>query len=389
MKVLSMVRVNLLRSLRDRLELFFTVLLPLILILVLGLTYGSGASMKVGVADADGGALASDLVSTVESTPGWEVDLRRYGSVDQLRDAASRGIVDVAIAIPAGYTADLTSGGSAQVTVLTTPTQRAIAARTVADQAIAAETSVIRAAQFSAKTDGIPFATALAAARSRAAEVPGVTVAIQPVNAASTDAATGFSAGAQSQLILFMFLTSLTGAVELVITRQLGVSRRLFSTPTGATTIIVGESLARIAFALAQGIFIVAASALLFGVQWGDPLSLAAVIGVFSLVAGGAAMVIGAVASNPSQAGALGPALGLLLGLLGGAMVPLEVFPSTMQTVARLTPHAWAMDALAVASEAGRGIADIAPQLGVLLAFSVVFFAIAVARFRRVLVGAA
>jgi ABC-2 type transport system permease protein len=386
MKVLSMVRTNLVRALRDRTALFFSVLLPLILILVLGLTYGSGATAKVGLLDADGGALAADLTAAIEASPGITVDIRRYDSLDTLRDASSRGIVEVAVAIPAGYTDALRGGGSSQVTVMVPATQRAIAVRTVVDQAIAAETGLVRAAQFAVKTQGIPFDAALASARQRRATVPGVAVTVEAVNAAS--AGGGFNAGAQSQLVLFMFLTSLTGAVELVLTRQLGVSRRIFASPTSATTIIVGESLARIAFALAQGVFIVGASAVLFGVAWGDPVSLAAVVLVFSVVAGGAAMIVGAVAANPSQAGAIGPALGLLLGLLGGAMVPLELFPSTMQTIARLTPHAWAMDALAIASQAGNAIVDVLPQLSVLAIFAVVFFAIAATRFRRVLVGA-
>ena len=387
MKVLSMVRTNLVRALRDRTALFFSVLLPLILILVLGLTYGSGASLRVGLVDADGGPLAADLAAAIQASPGVAVDLRRYQTVDELRDASSRGIVEVALAIPAGYTAALEGGGSAALTFFTPPTQLALAARTIVDRAVADQTALVRATQFAVKTQGTGFSAALAGAQGLQARVPGVAVTVQPVNAASTG--NGFSAGAQSQLVLFMFLTSLTGAVELVLTRQLGVSRRIFASPTGATTIIVGESLARIAFALAQGAFIVGASAVLFGVSWGDPVSLAAVVLVFSVVAGGAAMIIGALAANPSQAGALGPGLGMLLGLLGGAMVPLEVFPPAMQAVARLTPHSWAMDALAVASQPGNSVVDILPQLGVLALFAVVFFAIATVRFRRVLVGAA
>jgi ABC-2 type transport system permease protein len=98
-------------------------------------------------------------------------------------------------------------------------------------------------------------------------------------------------------------------------------------------------------------------------------------------------MIIGSLASNPSQAGALGPALGMMLALLGGAMVPLEVFPAAMQQAARLTPHAWAMEALAAARVAGAGLGDILPQLTVLLGFAVVFFAIAGMRFRHALVN--
>jgi ABC-2 type transport system permease protein len=227
----------------------------------------------------------------------------------------------------------------------------------------------------------------LAAARARSATVAGVAVEVVPVNVATIGTG-GYGAGAQSQLVLFMFLTSLTGAVELVITRQLGISRRMFATPTGPWTIIGGESLARIAFAIAQGLFIVGASAVLFGVGWGDPVAVGVILVVYALVAGGASMIVGSVASTPSQAGALGPAIGIVLALLGGAMVPLEVFPPVMQTAARLTPHAWAMDALGTVVNAGSGIGAVLPQLAVLLAFAGLFFAVAVVRFRRVLVGA-
>jgi len=110
------------------------------------------------------------------------------------------------------------------------------------------------------------------------------------------------------------------------------------------------------------------------------------VVLVYALVAGGASMIVGAVAATPSQAGALGPALGMVLALLGGAMVPLEIFPPTMQAVARLTPHAWAMDALAVASGPGASVTDILPQLAVLLGFAALLFGIAIVRFRRALV---
>ena len=78
----------------------------------------------------------------------------------------------------------------------------------------------------------------------------------------------------------------------------------------------------------------------------------------------------------------------MVLALLGGAMVPLEVFPPVMQTVARLTPHAWALDALGTVVNGGSGIGAVLPQLAVLLTFASLFFAVAVVRFRRVLVGA-
>ena len=191
--------------------------------------------------------------------------------------------------------------------------------------------------------------------------------------------------GAQSQVILFMFLTSLTGATQLILTRQLGISRRMFSTPTGAGTIILGEALGRFAFALFQGGLIVVASALLFGVDWVDPGATAAIVVAFAVVATGAAMLVGTFASNTHQAAALGPALGMIAGLLGGTMVPPEIFPSIMRTLSYVTPHAWAMDAFHAVLLRGAGLVDVLPQIGVILAYAVALLFVAVWRFRRVI----
>jgi ABC-2 type transport system permease protein len=384
MKILAIVQVNLVRASRDRTALFFSVLLPLILILVLGLTYGSGSSARIGLVDDDGGPLAARLVADLAASSDLSVEVRRYDSLDVLRDAASRGIVQVGIEVPAGYTTGLQSGGETTVTLVVPPTAVASAIRTMAELAIAAQASLVRAARFAGATNGRSFEANLEAASTLAATLPGVGTTVVPINAADTSRS-GYDAGAQGQLILFMFLTSLTGAAELVITRQLGISRRMFSTPTGLWTIIVGESMARIAFALVQGLFIVAASAILFGVRWGDPIALGAIVLAFALVSGGAAMLVGSIASNPSQAGAIGPALAMILGLLGGAMVPAEVFPDAMRQLSHLTPHAWAVEALHVLGEPGSGISAVAQQVAILGGFALVFFAIAVTRFRRVL----
>ena len=184
-----------------------------------------------------------------------------------------------------------------------------------------------------------------------------------------------------------MFLTALTGAVELITTRQLGISRRMLSTPTSVRTIILGEGIGRVGLALFQGSFIVIASALLFKVEWANPVATAAIVVVFSFVAGGAALLIGAIAASASQAGAIGPALGMLLGLLGGTMVPAEVFPEAMRTASHLTPHAWAMDAFRGLLLRGETLVDILPQLAVLAGFAVVLMTLAVWRFRRALVA--
>ncbi len=387
MKALVIARLNMVRTFRDRMSLFFILVLPMILIVVLGMTYGGMNAARVGIADEDGGPLASDLVSGMTATD-IRLDVRRYGTADELRDAVERGFVELGLVIHAGYDAALRNGGSGSLEYVAQPASVASAVRTALDTAIARQTALVQAARYSATARGIPFDQALATARDREPSVAGVGVALEAIGDQAANPS-GFALGAQSQVILFMFLTSMTGAVALISTRQLGIARREFSTPTSAGTIVSGEALGRFAFALFQGVFIVVASAILFGVDWIDPLATGAIIVSFALVAAGAAMLVATVVSNEHQLSAVGPALGMLLALLGGVMVPLEVFPPAMRTLSHVTPHAWAIDAFHDLLLNGGGLVRILPEVAVLLGFAAVLLALAVVRFRRQLTGGA
>lgn len=206
----------------------------------------------------------------------------------------------------------------------------------------------------------------------------------------------GYVMGAQSQLVLFMFLTSVTAATQLIVSRQLGVSRRMLATPTSTRTILLGELLGRFGVAMLlgrfgvamlQGLFIFLATALVFGVTWGDPLAAGAVIVLFGLVGTGVAMIVGSISNDPDQANSLGVGVSMLLGAFGGAMVPPEVFPEVMRTLPHITPHAWAIDALRDIALRQAGIVQVLPQLGVLLGMAAVLLAAATWRFRKALAG--
>ena len=96
-------------------------------------------------------------------------------------------------------------------------------------------------------------------------------------------------------------------------------------------------------------------------------------------------MLAGAALANENQAGALTP-VGLALAALGGCMVPLEVFSPTMQTIAKITPHAWANEAFNELLAHGGGLTDVLPQIGVLCAFATVLLSLATVALRRSIV---
>ena len=66
MKALEIARISMLRTFRDRMGLFFIVVLPMILIIVLGMTYGGMSAARVGVADEDRSPLSEALIGDLE-----------------------------------------------------------------------------------------------------------------------------------------------------------------------------------------------------------------------------------------------------------------------------------------------------------------------------------
>lgn len=66
-------------------------------------------------------------------------------------------------------------------------------------------------------------------------------------------------------------------------------------------------------------------------------------------------------------------------------MVPFEIFPATMQTISKGTPHYWALRGFKDLIYRDGGIGSISLEISVLLGFAVLMLAMAIYRFRRVL----
>jgi ABC-2 type transport system permease protein len=386
-KALTIAGANVRRLLRDRIGLFFVFVFPIIIIITLGAAFGGGFTARLGVHSPGGGALEDGLVERLGRMP--DVEVVRYDDPNSLRDAVERALVEAGLVIPDRYDDALASGSNADLDFLAPPGGFAAFSIRAKVELVAAEQGALVSAARAATGDvGGTFEQNLALAGQVAGRIPAVEVRSRFAQAGAVESTTGqFEQGAASQLILFMFVTSVSAAAQLILTRKLGVSRRMISTPTSVRTVLTGETLGRFGVAMVQGLFIVVASALVFDVRWGDPAGTGLVVVTFALVATGAAMLFGAVFENDQQASSIGIFVGLALAALGGCMVPLEEFPPVMATVAHFTPHAWAMEALTDLIQESASIGDILPDLAVLAGFAAVLLTAATWRLRRAIVG--
>jgi ABC-2 type transport system permease protein len=381
-KALAIAATDLRRLLRWRANIFFLFVLPMLIILLLGAAFG-GSSARIGVV-GQGSRLGGDLVGTLDAQKG--VAVSGYDSVSALDDAVARGRIDAGFVVPPDADTTLRRGGSVTIPYLGRPDSSATDLRATVEGVVVGQENIVLGPAQLLHERGLTFDTALARAESTAAAVPRLaTRVVEPNGDPYPDQTGRFDSGASTQLLLFIFLTSLNGAIWLVETRRLGVGRRMLATPTATRTILAGTLLGRLAIALLQALIIVAGTTLLFGVRWGDGLGAAALILAFCLVGTGFGTLLGSLAATEQQAGPAAFILGLGVAALGGSMVPLEVFPPVARTIADFTPHAWANEAFSALREEDGGLGDILPELGVLLLFAAVTISLATFRLRRVL----
>ena len=381
MKVFVIARNSVRRMLRDRSNLFFVFILPIVLLLVIGLVFGGGFESRIGLVVLDDGALAQELADRIDDLE--TLDVVRVESEAAGRTGTRRNELDAVVVIPADYSTALLAGQNAELAYISSPNAGGFEVQSILGAVIAEEASALRAARFAAAQTGVDPADALEKARAVGEQT--ATVAVVREGDESGAGASQFDLGASQNLVMFMFITAMASSVALIQSRRLGVSTRMLSTPTSARTIVAGETLGRFLVTMLQGLFIVIAAAILFGVNWGDPVAASFIVITFALAGTGAGMLLGSTFSNEQQAGGIAVFLALILAALGGAMVPLEIFPPTMLKVAHLTPHAWALDGLSELIRFDGGLADIVVEIGVLLGFGVVLIGIAGWRFHHVL----
>jgi ABC-2 type transport system permease protein len=386
-RVVVIARTELVRLFRDRSNLFFVFLFPLLLVVLIGAGFGGGFATRVGIVAPAGDPSADALREVLDTTEGFETVA--YEGMEELEDGVSRGRLTAGLVIPEGYTDALRSGQPVELVYVGRPDANAMGVRTVVDAAVTDQSAEASAGRIAGQVLDREVGEMVDVATAIRPQLPRIDVRTQEVGAdelAQEFAGLGqFDLGASSQLFLFTFLTALAGGAALIQTRELGVARRMLSTATPASVVLAGEAAGRIAVAVLQAAYIVVATWLLFRVNWGDPLAAGAVILLFCLVAGGAGMLVGATFRNDSQAGGVGVGLGIGLAALGGSMVPLELFPGTVRTIAYVTPHAWANQAMAEIVRRDGGIADVALELVVLAGYAAVLLSLASWRLRTVL----
>ncbi|PKN93712.1 MAG: hypothetical protein CVU44_07810 [Chloroflexi bacterium HGW-Chloroflexi-6] len=187
---------------------------------------------------------------------------------------------------------------------------------------------------------------------------------------------------APGMALMFLMYTVSYGGRSILVEKTQGTLPRLLVSPTASWQILGGKVLGIFLTGFAQMGILILASSLFFQVQWGDPLGMLVLIAAAVFGASGWGMLITAAARSTGQVGAIGSAVMLIFGILGGSFINLEQMPVFIRTLSGITPNAWGLDGFTTLALGGR-LADLGQPILALLVMGAVLFAASAVLFSR------
>jgi ABC-2 type transport system permease protein len=182
--------------------------------------------------------------------------------------------------------------------------------------------------------------------------------------------------------LMFLMYTVSYGGRTLLTERNQGTLPRLLVSPTSATQVLGGKMIGIFLTGAAQMFILIEGTSILFQLQWGDPLAVAALVLATVFGAVGWGMLLTAIAKTPGQVSAIGSAMMLTFGILGGTFINMDNMPVWFRIITKITPNAWGVDGFTTLALGG-GLHDILTPILALLGMGLLLFAIAVVLFSQ------
>lgn len=384
---------ELLQNLRDPLALVFTIVMPLVFMVFLGLLFPSGdedeGGLPVAIANRDGSPAAEALVEVLEATPLLELEAMDAAEVDA---AVQDQNVAAALIIPEGYGAAMEAGRAVTLTFVRIQTSSgAQSAWQAVESVLSKSNTTVLAAEAAAEqvslaTGAVVDDGLIETARSLVEiELRAPTVAVRTESGGTSIAAQtgGFEQSSKGSLVYWVLFGVMSVGGTMVLERQRGLLRRLNTVGVRAREIIGGKMLAMFIVTFLQQLLLVLVGQLAFGVDYfNNPPALLVIMVSLSVMAAAFGLLIACLFRTEGGFIATNVITALLLGALGGAWFPLEVTNAGFTRVAHVLPSAWLMDSLNGITVKGWGFAEVLGPMGVVWIWIVVLFAVAVWRYR-------
>ena len=318
---------------------------PILISLVLTLVFGTFFSQtaKLGITDA-GDSRLTGLMSASDS-----VQTRTYASTDDLKKAVEAGAVDMGLTVPQGFDEEVSRG-----TAIVLPAY-------VWGESLAKNRGIL-----------------LAAVNSTVRQLAGQEV---PVHIETTILGDTRSIPWNDRVLPFVLLYAVTiggimvPASLIVDEKQKHTLTALTVTPTTLADILTAKGLMGIIMALVMSIVIMLLNQA-FSLQ---PGLLMIVLGLGAVMAALLGLVLGALVKDINSLFAVIKTIGILI----YAPAIFYMFPQLPQWIGRFFPTYYMLEPIVEISQRGRGWADIATNVFILIALDIVLIGVVMLTLKR------
>jgi ABC-2 type transport system permease protein len=168
--------------------------------------------------------------------------------------------------------------------------------------------------------------------------------------------------------------------------RQTLVIKRFFATPVRRSSIVIGEGLARIGFALIGALFIILIGRFLFhftlvhGAVTVINMLILSTLGVIVFM--GFGFVVSGIAKSESTIPPISNIITLPQFLLSGTFFSIDNFPTWLQPISKALPLTYLNDAMRKIAFEGAGLWDVKHQIMILFIWGILIYALAVKVFK-------
>jgi ABC-2 type transport system permease protein len=186
-------------------------------------------------------------------------------------------------------------------------------------------------------------------------------------------------------MVFYAFYTGASTAQSILKEEEERTLPRLFTTPTSQATILTGKFLSVFMTVCVQVIVLIVAARLLFGIQWGNILSVVLMAAGIIVSASSFGIFVNSLLKTTKQGGVIFGGVLTVTGMMG--MIKIFAMNSPIaqtmgNTISLLVPQGWAVRGL-MQSMNGEPINRVLITVLISLLWSAAFFAVGVWRFNR------
>jgi ABC-2 type transport system permease protein len=402
MRIIYLTGKDLKQLIRDWKTAMFMVAMPIGFTLFFGLIFGAMSGeedprLPVGFIDRDSGSvLSTHLLDLLDAS-----DAIRPVVLDESIERVEKKVGDedlaAAVIVPAGYSERVLAGEDVALTVIVDgDTAAGSTAQSGVQTTVTRLRGAVKAAQLSAEAleaqVGSADETFLMNALDEAIEAwrePPLTVVVAQSGAVVEEdeeesvMANPYAQPSPGMMVQFSIAGIMSAAQIVVLERKSRSLQRLLTTAISRVEIVLGHYLTMFIMIFLQLALLIGFGQLALGLDYmREPVATLLLAVTMSLWTASLGLLIGVLAKTEDQVIIFSMIPMFILSGMGGAWMPLEITGEAFQTIGHLLPTAWAMDGIQNIIVRGLGLESALLPVGIMAAYAVVLFALAVWRFK-------